>query len=334
MALLITPRKLNQHAELYHQLGIMLAAGLSVHQCLQHLLQQPPSNDLREPISKWLAQLNEGHTVSQSLRATGDWIPSFDIALIDAAEMSGRLDACFKLLSKYYQERAQTARQMISDSAYPLFVFNFAIVLFPLIDLFSSGNFTRFFWMTVGVAVPLYALVFAIIFACQGRHGEAWRSQVENFLGRIPVLGRARRELALARLATALESLLNAGVPIVGAWELAATASGSPALARAVRAWKPSLEAGSSVSDVITKSGEFPQLFANLYHTGEISGTIDDTLLRLNTLYQTEGAARIKRLAMWTPKIVYFGIMLFVAWKIIAYYTGYFQQVNQAIDFK
>ena len=70
-----------------------------------------------------------------------------------------------------------------------------------------------------------------LLFRLPGAARRKWRSRVENVLRRIPILGTARQDLALARLATALESLLNAGVPIVTAWELAATASGSPALA-------------------------------------------------------------------------------------------------------
>ena len=334
MPLIITPRQLNQRAELYHQLGIMITAGLSVHKALEHLQSHPPSLSLRAPVSQLLQQLDRGRTVSESVQGIGKWIPSFDLALIDAGERSGRLDACFKLLAVYYRERAQMALQMISDMAYPAFVLNFAIVLFPLIDLVTTGNAARFLWMTVGIAVPLYGLVFLIIYSCQGRHGEGWRSKVENILRRIPILGTARQDLALARLATALESLLNAGVPIVTAWELAATASGSPALARTVQGWKGPLEKGSTFSELISDSDRFPALFANLYHTGEVSGTTDQTLIRLHNLYQTEGLARTKALAQWTPKLVYFGIVFFVAWKIISFYTGYFSEINRAIDFK
>ncbi len=218
MPLIITPRQLNQHAELYHQLGIMIAAGLSVHKALEHLQSHPPSLSLRAPISRWLEQLSQGHTVSESLQRIGKWIPSFDLALIDAGERSGRLDACFKLLAVYYRERAQMARQMISDMAYPAFVLNFAIVLFPFVNFMKpGGTFAHFLLTIVVIAAPLYGLVFLVIYSCQGRHGASWRGRVENVLRRIPILGTARQDLALARLATALESLLNAGVPIVTA---------------------------------------------------------------------------------------------------------------------
>lgn len=322
MPLITTPKQLNQRAELYHQLGIMIAAGLSIQKALEHLAKNPPSHALRAPISQWLDQLNQGHTVTGSLRHVDKWMPSFDVALIDAAERSGRMDACFKLLAEYYRERAEMARRMISDTAYPLFVFNFAIVLFPLVNLIIHGNFMAFLRSTLGIAVPLYGAVFLVIYACQGRHGESWRAQIENVLGRIPILGTGRRNLALARLSMALESLLNAGVPIVTAWELAAKACGSPALDRTVQHWKAPLQEGSTFSELITNSGQFPDLFCNLYHTGEVSGTLDQSLIRLHDLYQSEGFRKLKALAEWTPKLIYFGVLIYGGWMVISSYLN------------
>jgi type II secretory pathway component PulF len=323
MSLIITPKQLNQRAELYHQLGIMTAAGLSIHKALEHLQSNPPSLDLRAPISQLLENLDQGHTVSDSVRMVHKWLPTFDVALIDASERSGRLDVCFKLLATYYRERAQMAWQMISDMAYPLFIVHFAAVLFAFVSFLKPGRtFTHFIWTVVGTLAPLYVVVFLLLYACQGRHGEMWRAKMEAILGRVPILGVARQDLALARLAMALESLLSAGVPIVTAWELAATASGSPALDRTVQGWKGPFQEGMSPSELVSKSDRFPQLFANLYHTGEVSGTTDQTLVRLHTLYQTEGLGRMKALSQWVPKILYIGVLLIVAWKIVDSYAN------------
>jgi type IV pilus assembly protein PilC len=335
MPLIITPRHLNQHAELYHQLGIMIAAGLTIHKALEHLQSHPPSLSLRAPISQLLENLDKGLTISESVQRIGKWVPSFDLALIDAGERSGRLDACFKLRAVYYRERAQMARQMISDLMYPAFLLHFAILIFAFINFIKpGGTFVCLLLTVAGILAPIYAVVFLVIYACQGRRGESWRARIENILRRIPILGTARQDLALARLATALESLLNAGVPIITAWELAATASGSPALDRTVQGWKQPLQNGSTFSELISASGRFPDLFANLYHTGEVSGTTDQTLIRLHDLYQTEGLAKMKALSQWTPKAIYFGILLFCAWKIISFYIGYFGEIDKVIDFK
>jgi type IV pilus assembly protein PilC len=318
MPLIITPRQLEHRAELYHQLGIMLGAGLTVHQALEHLKRNPADRWLRQKTSDWLDRLGEGYTVTEAARRVGNWMPAFDLALVEAGEQSGRLDACFKLLALYYRERAQLVKQTISDLLYPLFILHFGAVLFPFIKLVQTGNFLQYILTVLAILAPLYAVAGFVIFAFQGRHGENWRARVEQVLHRIPLLGVARQDLALARLAAALEALLNAGVPIIGAWELAATASGSPALRRAVQTWRtPMTEGVSTPSELVSACGHFPAVFANLYHTGEISGQLDETLGRLQVLYQGEGVRRMHLVATWAPRMVYFAVLLLGAWWIV-----------------
>jgi protein transport protein HofC len=328
MPLIITPRQLERRAEIYQQLGVLLSAGLTIHQGLEQLKRNPPDRALRQKISEWLDYLRDGCSVTDAVRRMGQWMPSFDLALIEAGEQSGRLDACFKLLALHYEERARMVKQAISDLLYPVFTLHVAIFVFPFIEYFKTGSLVRFGLTVFGVLIPMYAVVFFMIFACQGRHGENWRALLERVFNTIPVLGTARHELALARLAAALEALLNAGVPILGAWELAATASGSPALRRLVQSWRPRLEQGSTPAELVSESSQFPSVFANLYHTGEISGQLDETLKRTHAMYLEEGIRRMRLAARWGPQIVYFAVALYVGYRVIMFYTGYFKMID------
>ena len=78
-----------------------------------------------------------------SIWATG--CPPFDIALVQAGEHSGRLDAVFKLLAAYYNDRAALLRQMISDLAYPAFRFSHGHLPLSLHCLFQQQQFDRSF---------------------------------------------------------------------------------------------------------------------------------------------------------------------------------------------
>jgi type II secretory pathway component PulF len=267
------------------------------------------------------------------LRRSGHWLPAFDLALLQAGEHSGRLDACFRLLADYYTDRARLARQMIGDLAYPAFLLHFAIFIFPFAQFFTSGNWVVYLCQTVGVLIPLYAAVALMIFAAQSRHGEAWRAGVESLIHPIPGLGLARRYLALARLAAALEALLSAGVTIIEAWEMAASASGSPALRRIVLGWRPMVNAGQTPAEAVSASGRFPELFASQYATGEISGQLDDTLRRLHAYYQEEGSRKLHAVSQWTPRVIYLFVVLMIAYRIIHFYMGYFKQIGDAGGF-
>jgi type II secretory pathway component PulF len=146
----------------------------------------------------------------------------------------------------------------------------------------------------------------------------------------VPILGPARRNLALARLSLGLEALLSAGVLVVEAWQLAAAASGSPALRREVATWGPYLESGETPAEIMSRSREFPELYTSQYQSGEVSGRLEETLSGLYRYHQEEGLQQMKTFAQVTSRGIYFVMVLVVAYLVVTYWAGYFQGVLDA----
>jgi type IV pilus assembly protein PilC len=336
MPLIVTPQQLAQRAEFYHQLASMTAAGVPLREGLEQLRKSPPARSFRAPLAEVNLLILQGHTFSEALERSGSWLPVFDLALVQAGEESGRLDFVFRLLAHYYQERARLARSVISDLLYPAVILHLAIFILPvhmLTRLVWEGDVIGFLAQKGTILGVLYGTVFLLVYAAQSRHGEWWRAMLEKALHPIPVLGAAKRFLALARLSAALEGLIMAGVSIIKAWELSANASGSPQLRRTVLSWKPSLEAGQTPAEMVQASPAFPELFASLYATGEISGQLDVNLKRLYDHYQQEGSRKLHAVAQWTPRLVYFGIVFTVAYAVIRFWLDYFSQISDAMNF-
>lgn len=334
MALLVTPAQLTRRSDFFHQLGQMSAAGLGLIQAVEILHRSPPQPSLRPALAKALAALREGYSVSESLTRSGSWLSSFDIALIAAGEQSGRLPQCFELLAQYYSDRAQLLRQVIGMMVYPVFVFHFAVLLFPVssfTDLILKGEVFAYIAQKVFILAPIYGIALLLYYSMEATRGEWWRALMERLLQAVPILGTARRSLAIARLSVALEALLNAGVTIIEAWELAASASGSPAIRRAVRKATPEWQSGTPPSETISSRPEFPATFASLYHTGEMSGQLDDALRRTHTLYQDEGSRKMKAFIFGSAGILVGLVFLMAAIQIVRFWMGYFQQINNAI---
>jgi type IV pilus assembly protein PilC len=331
MPFIVAPRQFTQRAELYHQLAQLISAGIGLVPALEQVAQHPPSHSFHKPLGHLLTELKEGHTFSEAMYS-GSWFPAFDVALLEAGEHSGRLDACFRLLSDYYNDRARITKQVISQLIYPVGLIHFAALVFLIILPFAHSQFKdNPLWLFVRAALvlaPFYAVTIALIYAMQGKHGERWRAGMEMLLRPIPILGAARHSLALSRLAAALEALLSAGVNIIEAWELAATASGSPALRRAVESWKPQVVAGQTPAEAVRLSPQFPELFSNLYASGEISGKLDDSLRRLYSYYNEEGTRKLHAFAQWTPRLIYFIVAGIIAYEVIHSYIGYFNQIS------
>jgi type II secretory pathway component PulF len=327
-----TPGRLAQHAEFYHQLAQLTDAGLTLRSALESQERNPPARWLREPSRRLLGVLNRDGTFAEAVGSSHDWVPQFDAALLEAGEQSGRLPGCFRLLAEHYQERARLARDVLSNLAYPVLLFHFAIMIGPLPAFILSWDAGAYLRAVGTILLPIYTVIILLFLATNSRSGEAWRGIIENVARAIPILGSARENVALARLATALHALLNAGVPVVRAWALAAAASGSVALKREVATWAPEIESGRTPAELLQESGRFPELFANMYSTGEISGTLDDSLLRLYRLYQERGVSQFRAIANWVPKIVYFAIVFFVAWKVLSFYIGYFGEIGKVLQ--
>jgi type II secretory pathway component PulF len=74
----------------------------------------------------------------------------------------------------------------------------------------------------------------------------------------------------------------------------------------------------------------FPDLFANQYHAGEVSGKLDETLRQLQRYYQEEGSRKLHAVAQWTPRLIYLTVALGIAYYIVNFWMNYFQQINNA----
>ena len=87
--------------------------------------------------------------------------------------------------------------------------------------------------------------------------------------------------------------------------------------------------AGQTPAESLQSSATFPALFANQYTTGEVSGKLDDTLRRLHRYYQEEGTRKLQAVAQWTPRLVYLIVAGIIAWKVISFWMGYFDQIQK-----
>ena len=337
MPIIVTPGHLSKRAEFYQQLAQLTAAGVGLIPSLEQLKNHPPANSYREPLARTIREISHGCTLNQALGLSTGWLPDFDLALLKAGEQTGRLDASFRHLASYYFDRARLARRMISQLVYPIGLIHFAVLVFGVILPFAYSQFNAslllLFFKALLWLLPFYLLTGLLIYASQNKHGEQWRAVIETISHRIPLLGAARRNLALARLAAALEALISAGINVIEAWDIAAQACGSPALRKTIATWKPRLAARQTPADIMRSSPRFPGMFANLYATGESSGKLDDSLRQLHVYFQEEGTRKLELIAQLTPRLIYLAVALVIAYAIIRFYLGYFAQVREAGGF-
>ncbi len=332
MALIVTPGQLHRRSDFYMQLRALITAGLPMIQALENL--RGTSRMDRRPLGQAIQALTAGSTLAEAFAAAPKWLPDFDLKLIEAGEQSGRLESVFETLGNHYKQRAQLASQMISDIMYPVFILHLAVLVFPasaLTALVRDANAGSFLQQKLSVLFPIYLIVAVSIYATQGTHARAWRNLMERVLNFVPLLGSGRKHLALARFSSALEALLSAGVPVIPAWSMAADASHSPAIHRGVQRMLPRVQAGETPAEAIRLLAVFPDMFKSLYSSGELSGQIDATLVRLRNYHQEQGTQKIQNFGQWTPRLLFLIIAIAIGFQIIAFYTSYFSGAFQGL---
>lgn len=330
---MVTPGQLAQRADLYFQLSQLSTAGIPLLQCLDSVGASPRVK-LRPALMRLRMGLEEGHTLADAIEPLGAWFSHFERALLDAAEQSGRLPETFRQLFHHYEEKAATARQVIALTAYPALLFHLAVLIFPieaLTGLVLKGQWVQFLFGKAMMLGPLYALVLLAVYLSQETRSQSWRTIWDGLLHSIPVLGSARRDLALARLSASLDALIRAGVPIIQAWRISGPASGSPRFNRSVQRMVPQMEAGRPPSEVLRQDHLFPDIFTNQYAAGELSGKLDENLNRLHQYYLEEGNRRMRRTVLVAGGLLYAGIVLMVVWRVLSFYIDYFRKIGEFI---
>ena len=339
--MIVTPGQLARRSELYHQLGSMIGGGVPLLKGLEMVSRNPDIRASRSTVTNLIRAMQSGLTFSESMTQVHGWMPEFDVALLSVGEQAGRLDQTFKLLSTYYASRAQIIRDTVSGLLTTTATLHVFLLVFPLhlLQACAVGIFYGNYSLCIPFLVEkfivfgsIYAVIFFLIYACQGQRGESWRSLIESVLGVIPILRKARKYLILSRLAASLEATISSGLPIIGSWEMAGAASGSPALKGTILHWKPHLESGSTPGELINESRYFPEMFANLYNTGEQSGRLDDSLQRLQAYYQEEGFRKLRLFTYIMNGTIYGLIVLLIAYNVISFYMGYYSGLMNSVN--
>ena len=308
----------------YLQLAQNLDSGLALAAALR-ATKGPPAEDL-EKMARWI---DGGGTVGQAFERAKDWIEVSERAFLVAAATSARLPMALHRLSARHLSLRKSQLKLLMKCAYPVFVFNFALIVLPIIQtLGAPGGLTakNYLARLMVCAVPVWLLEAAVVVLVAQKNPMA--SQV---LDRMPLIGRYRAAQALADFTLTLGNLLDAGVIIGEAWLIASQASHSPALRQAGLEIQTTILKGEPPGLQLHRFPCFPTEYVGLYRTGEISGQLDDNL-RLLTAQSHESADRMIEVSMRVYTGILFGIVAaIVAWAALSFWIGYWGQITSLL---
>jgi type II secretory pathway component PulF len=321
----VTP--LGARTVFYRTLAQMLAAGASVQQAVESAAAHLPAGDRQRATPVLATHLAQGQPLSTALAATGLFPPD-QVHLLALAERSGHGDVLLRELADYTDDQLGLRRIIRSGLALPAVYLVVTAFVAPLPGLFMGGTVFSYLAASLGFLAAIALVVGGVILALQKAPGTV----LDRVLRPLPLLGPTWRELDYWHLTRTLALLARTSVGVIEAVRLAAETCRSPRLALALRSAADTAEArGAPLSPLLRASGELPADLVALWQTGEQSGRLDDTFQRLATLYAERCRHRLAELARWTPRLAYFVVIAYMAFKILGLARGYVDSINTVL---
>ena len=278
------------------ELLALLSSGLSLVESIQTLNEKDTRTAVRRVLEEVLRKLNEGESFSAAISQQPGAFPGLFVATVRASERTGNLSHA---LSRYvtYQERVEQVRKkIIAASLYPLIllVLGTAIAFFllgyvtPRFASLYSDNLENLPWgsrilLSWGVFIEAHALQAMTLFlALIGgliylARLPAVRVRFASLLWRTPKLGKELRAYHLTRFYRTVGMLLEAGIPIITAIDMAADLL-HPELRHRLSAARSAIRAGESVSQAMEHAGLTTPVALRMMRVGEKGGRMAEMM--------------------------------------------------------
>ena len=329
------------------ELAALLKAGLPLVQSLDVMLERQKDPTFRRSLETIREKVRSGVALSDAFRAEGALYPPILSASLIAGERSGNLEGVLRRLGQYLRLTYALRRKAIAAAVYPLLLFAMMGALLAVMVLFVIPGFKEFYG-GMDVELPLLTRI-VMAFAVFLRHNAFWVVLVlvagwvafkawarrensaivmDRLLLSIPYLGRLMKMYATSQLTRTLSALLQGGLPLLNALEVAGASIGNRAMASVVSGAAHQIREGRSLTMALESTGMIDSLTLEMVKVGEQTGALGEMLNSVADFYDEEmETSMAKALALVEPLLLVF-MAFIVAAMLLAFYLPMFEAIS------
>ncbi len=294
----------------------MIAAGMQTDEAVLMLVENREKSHFKDVCDKVYHGLIAGETLSDSMESTHAF-PRFAVDMVRTGEKSGRIESVLRNLDMYYSEEDRTFQKLRNSATYPaallcimaIIIGVTVVVILPVFtDVYSNmaGSLTAgssgmvnasiiIGWVSLGITV---ACAIAAIFLAVASRSQSGRQRVLGLFEHLPSTSSAMYQLALSRFSSALSTYISSGTDTEVAMRQATkTVQHKKLRQRLEKAVQDmeSVENPRSLSQAITENQIFEPLYARMLSVGVRSGSIDNVLASMSSLFFDDASIQIDR---------------------------------------
>jgi type IV pilus assembly protein PilC len=331
-------------------LSVFLTAGVPILEALEIIRSDTPDKKLRRTIADISLALRAGDNLSTSVAAHNKAFPPFFVSMLSSAEETGQLAPVLGQIAAYIERDIEAKRKVKSALIYPAVVVVLAVVAIGVLVGFVLPRFVTFFKefdaklplptrILIGVSefsvdYGIYiaiAIVLLVVGTGVARVRPKGRLILDRVLLKLPVVKNVVTFAVVERFCRILSSMVQAGVPLPVALDLASTGASNRAFGEKLFVARRAMIEGAGLHGPLAASGMFPPAAVQMLRVGEETGTLEERLDEISTFYGKELEYRLKRLTdlLEPAAVIVSGVLVgFVAVGIISAIYGVFQGTN------
>ncbi len=321
---------------IYRQIASAIDAGMPVRETLGMLSSEARNARLKALLHFLDREVSGGAPLSDAMALFPKIFPAVHIAVVRSGEESERLSQALEELADQAESFSNMSRRFASALVYPSVIAGFALLmlngafvgiipkcaaLFSDLGIQHLPPVTRFAffvgsWIGPASLLVLVAAWAAIFILSIQRKAASGRLLIDSWKLRIPLVGQIVEKAALARFSGTLGLLLDAGIELPRALDMAADGAGNGTVARILKNVAVDVQTGRSLSESIDKHQAMPASMAWTIGVGEETGELSTTLGKISKLYARQVDSLVTSLAGFIePLLIIFigsGILLLV----------------------
>jgi len=293
------------------QLATLLDAGQALVRALRTLERQAQRDPAVGHVIGDLADAVEGGgTFSEALAGHPKTFSKLYVSMVRAGEAAGQLEGTLNNLAIFMEKAERIRGKVKSALAYPVAILVVATIITTFLMVYIVPKFESIFKEMLGedetlpaltrlvitasviikdhfiaVAIGLILLFLAVKFIKKTKQG----AYVSDLLFiKMPPFNSLVIRSTVARVSRTLGTLMDSGVSVLQALQIARETSGNAVVSRAMQDVHDAVKEGEGMSRPLQSAGVFPPIVVSMVEVGEETGALPSMLTRIADVYEEE----------------------------------------------
>jgi type IV pilus assembly protein PilC len=311
----LLPRRISQSDIIYvtSQLSIMVDTGINLSTAIASIAEQEQNPALKAVLEDLHCRVEGGEDFSTALARHPQQFDKTFVAMIKAAEQTGKLSELLETVAAYLRGRLETRQKIRAAMAYPaimavlavgvtIFLLTYILPKFeplftrkgvklprPTVIMMAASDLLTDYW-PAWICLAIAVLVTYFI----GRRTEAGRQIIDWLQINLPIVGPLARKITLSRSIRTLGTMVASGVSMLEAIRLTAEVSGNYYYEQVWLKVLTEITQGNRIVDSLKGEPLMPPTLVQMIAAGEETGKLDTVLAKVSNYYDREVETSLK----------------------------------------